>query len=259
MQFLPSTWRRYGVDASSSGVRDPYNAADAIFAAARYLAAAGAGHDLPGAIYAYNHSWRYVRSVLLRAQVLSGEPTSMIEALSELGEGYFPIQLSYHASYGAQPKGAGGTGRSDRRAPVRRGAVPGRGRRPGRRCGPPRRAHHDLREDERRGRRRAGRDDRRDRPQPPARPLRAAAQRVRRRVHVRPAVVRVGLVPGAEERARPAERRGPQPSPPARDRAAPPRAPAARARTARPRPRCSPPRRPLSARPSRPPRRRPRS
>ena len=64
MQFLPSTWRRYGVDASSAGVRDPYNAADAIFAAARYLAAAGAHHNLPGAIYAYNHSWSYVRSVL---------------------------------------------------------------------------------------------------------------------------------------------------------------------------------------------------
>ena len=107
MQFLPSTWRRYGVDASASGRRDPYNAADAIFAAARYLAAAGAGHNLPGAIYAYNHSWSYVRSVLLRAQVLSGEPVSMIAALSELGEGDFPIQLSYHASYGAQSSGTG--------------------------------------------------------------------------------------------------------------------------------------------------------
>src|ERR1019366_7968320 len=42
MQFLPSTGKRYGVDASASGARDPYNAADAIFAAARYLAAAGA-------------------------------------------------------------------------------------------------------------------------------------------------------------------------------------------------------------------------
>jgi len=112
MQFLPSTWRRYGVDASSAGVRDPYNAADAIFAAARYLAAAGAGHNLPGAIYAYNHSWGYVRSVLLRAQVLSGEPTSMIAALSELSEGDFPIQLAYHASYGAQSSSTGGSAAS---------------------------------------------------------------------------------------------------------------------------------------------------
>ena len=33
----------------------------------------------------------------------------MVAALSELSEGDFPIQLSYHASYGAQSSGAGGT------------------------------------------------------------------------------------------------------------------------------------------------------
>src|SRR5436853_521237 len=41
MQFLPSTWKRYGVDANNDGVKDPYNPVDAIFAAARYLRAAG--------------------------------------------------------------------------------------------------------------------------------------------------------------------------------------------------------------------------
>ncbi len=99
MQFLPSTWTRYGVDATGTGSRDPYNAADAIFAAARYLAAAGAAHNLPAAIYAYNHSWNYVNSVLLRAELLSGEPTAVTWAVSELSDGDFPIQLSYHASY----------------------------------------------------------------------------------------------------------------------------------------------------------------
>jgi len=99
MQFLPSTWRRYGVDASASGVQDPYNAADAIFAAARYLAAAGGTHNLPGAIFAYNHSHAYVQSVLLRAQLLSGEPSALVNSVTELAEGDFPIQLSYHASY----------------------------------------------------------------------------------------------------------------------------------------------------------------
>ena len=34
MQFLPSTWETYGVDANGDGVRDPYNPEDAIFAAA---------------------------------------------------------------------------------------------------------------------------------------------------------------------------------------------------------------------------------
>ena len=38
MQFLPSSWARYGVDATGAGYEDPYNPADAIFAAARYLA-----------------------------------------------------------------------------------------------------------------------------------------------------------------------------------------------------------------------------
>jgi len=101
MQFLPKTWRRYGVDASASGARDPYNAADAIFAAARYLAAAGGTHNLPGAIFAYNHSHAYVQSVLLRAELLSGEPSALLNAVSELAEGDFPIQLRYHASYRA--------------------------------------------------------------------------------------------------------------------------------------------------------------
>jgi hypothetical protein len=100
MQFLPPTWKRFGVDASASGVRDPYNAADAIFAAARYLAAAGGTHNLAGAIFAYNHSRAYVRSVLLRAELLAGEPSALLNSVSELAEGDFPVQLRYHASYG---------------------------------------------------------------------------------------------------------------------------------------------------------------
>ena len=43
MQFMPSTWEMYGVDANGDGRKDPYNPVDAIFAAARYLRAAGAG------------------------------------------------------------------------------------------------------------------------------------------------------------------------------------------------------------------------
>ncbi len=45
MQFLPDEWLAYGVDANGVGLRDPYNPADAIFAAARYLAAAGAATE----------------------------------------------------------------------------------------------------------------------------------------------------------------------------------------------------------------------
>ena len=46
MQFMPATWAAYGVDANRDGRKDPSNPVDAIFAAARYLRAAGAGRDI---------------------------------------------------------------------------------------------------------------------------------------------------------------------------------------------------------------------
>ena len=46
MQFIPSTWKVYGVDANKDGRKDPYNPVDAIFAAARYLKAAGYENDV---------------------------------------------------------------------------------------------------------------------------------------------------------------------------------------------------------------------
>jgi membrane-bound lytic murein transglycosylase B len=67
MQFLPSTWDMYGVDANGDGVRDPYNPEDAIFAAARYLSAAGMPADTYNAIFAYNHADWYVAEVLANA------------------------------------------------------------------------------------------------------------------------------------------------------------------------------------------------
>jgi len=91
MQFLPSTWRQWGVDATGSGFADPYNPVDAIFAAARYLSAAGASKDLSRAIFAYNHAWWYVQSVLLRAKLIGGMPNSLVSALTGLVEGHFPV------------------------------------------------------------------------------------------------------------------------------------------------------------------------
>src|SRR5262249_18528750 len=42
MQFMPDTWKQWGVDANQDGYADPLNPVDAIFTAARYLKAAGA-------------------------------------------------------------------------------------------------------------------------------------------------------------------------------------------------------------------------
>jgi len=64
MQFLPSTWRRWGVDASGDGIADPYDPQDAIFSAARYLNAAHGREDIRRAIFAYNHANWYVNEVL---------------------------------------------------------------------------------------------------------------------------------------------------------------------------------------------------
>lgn len=68
MQFMPGTWKAYGVDASGDGVADPNVASDAIRSAARYLAASGAATNLPRALYAYNHAWWYVADVLSLAR-----------------------------------------------------------------------------------------------------------------------------------------------------------------------------------------------
>jgi murein DD-endopeptidase MepM/ murein hydrolase activator NlpD len=91
MQFLPATWAQYGVDATGSGVKDPDNPADAIFAAARYLHAAGASTNLRGAIFNYNHANWYVESVLLRAKLIGGMPASLVNSLTGLTQGVFPV------------------------------------------------------------------------------------------------------------------------------------------------------------------------
>ena len=110
MQFLPSSWALYGVDANGDGFKDPYNPADAIFSAARYLRAAGAANDLRTAIYAYNHSQGYVESVLLRARLLGGTPGELLGALTGLTQGRFPVHAPSHFADGFPPaRGASGT------------------------------------------------------------------------------------------------------------------------------------------------------
>ncbi len=91
MQFIPSSWRMYGTDANDDGERDPYNPVDAIFAAARYLKAAGADNDLRRAIFAYNHADWYVDSVMMRARLISGLPADLVGSLTGLTQGHFPV------------------------------------------------------------------------------------------------------------------------------------------------------------------------
>ena len=58
MQFTPATFASYGVDGDHDGDVDIHDPADAIFTAARYLCANGAGRDEEStarAVWHYNH------------------------------------------------------------------------------------------------------------------------------------------------------------------------------------------------------------
>jgi hypothetical protein len=101
MQFMPPTWDAYGVDGNRDGVKDPFNPVDAIFAAARYLNAAGAETDIRRAVFAYNHADWYVDSVLQRAQLIGALPTDLVASLTGLAQGRFPIAGA--ATYAAGP------------------------------------------------------------------------------------------------------------------------------------------------------------
>jgi murein DD-endopeptidase MepM/ murein hydrolase activator NlpD len=71
MQFMPSTWERWGVDANGDGIANPWSPEDAIAAAARYLAASGGQIDISRAIFSYNHAQWYVDEVQQLAQLFS--------------------------------------------------------------------------------------------------------------------------------------------------------------------------------------------
>ena len=84
MQFMPSTWLRWGVDADGDGIADPWNATDAVYAAARYLAAAGGQADISRAIFAYNHADWYVAEVLDLARVYGNGNVAQTADLEQL-------------------------------------------------------------------------------------------------------------------------------------------------------------------------------
>jgi transglycosylase-like protein with SLT domain len=86
MQFLPSTWARWG----RGDIQDP---GDAIMAAARYLAHdGGARGRIAQALYRYNNSRHYVRGVTLLARVMERRPRAFY--------GYYHWDVYYLTSRG---------------------------------------------------------------------------------------------------------------------------------------------------------------
>lgn len=75
LQFIPSTWRSWGVDANGDGVADPNQIDDAALAAGRYLCAAGEMTSPAGwrrAVFSYNHLDSYVDDVAAVANTAAG-------------------------------------------------------------------------------------------------------------------------------------------------------------------------------------------
>ncbi|MGB7796043.1 MAG: lytic murein transglycosylase [Pseudonocardiaceae bacterium] len=72
MQFIPASWRAYGVDGNGDGVANPNNIYDATVTTGLYLCAGGADladpAQLQAAVFRYNHSADYVNVVLQWAQ-----------------------------------------------------------------------------------------------------------------------------------------------------------------------------------------------
>jgi membrane-bound lytic murein transglycosylase B len=69
MQFMPATWRRYGLGGNV------HDAHDAILGAANYLQASGAPRDLRRALHHYNPSRAYVDAVLRYARRIASDRT----------------------------------------------------------------------------------------------------------------------------------------------------------------------------------------
>jgi membrane-bound lytic murein transglycosylase B len=73
MQFLPATWRAYGLGGDA---HDPH---DAIMGAANYLRANGGAYDARRALYRYNPSPLYVDAVLRLAHRITHVPDALAE------------------------------------------------------------------------------------------------------------------------------------------------------------------------------------
>jgi cell wall-associated NlpC family hydrolase len=111
MQFLPATFTRYAYPVPPGGARpaSPWNATDAVYAAARLLCANGGrgGRDLPAAVFAYNHSTGYVREVLALAASYTAAPPAGSALARAVVVRYALGQLGTPYRWGGEAPGVG--------------------------------------------------------------------------------------------------------------------------------------------------------
>ena len=101
MQFMPATWAQYGMSVSGHGVPNPFDPTDAIFSAARYLAANGGARHLRKAVFAYNHALWYVDSVMWRAGLI----TDHAQGIRHLDGYSLPLDGRYMHTFGRTDDG----------------------------------------------------------------------------------------------------------------------------------------------------------
>jgi len=80
LQFIPSTWARWGADGNGDGVASPDQIDDAALTAARYLCASGTmttSASWRAAVFSYNQSNAYVNEVASIANRYAGETSGL--------------------------------------------------------------------------------------------------------------------------------------------------------------------------------------
>ncbi|CAL9559985.1 lytic murein transglycosylase [Streptomyces sp. enrichment culture] len=110
MQFLPSTWARWGTDGNGDGRADPNNIFDAALAAGHYLCAGdrnlARAADLDRAVLSYNRSGAYLRLVRQWLEFYLGG----VHAVAD-GRGIVPRSPGAGGDTPAtEPVGGGGSG-----------------------------------------------------------------------------------------------------------------------------------------------------
>ncbi|MGW9047315.1 C40 family peptidase [Streptomyces lydicus] len=100
MQFLPSTFKGYAYPVPPGGANPPtpWDATDAVYAAARMLCANGAksgtSHGVYKAIYSYNHADWYVQKILAQAKTYAAAQPSGPDSDADVGSNAI-VQAAY--------------------------------------------------------------------------------------------------------------------------------------------------------------------
>ena len=111
MQFEPGTFTAYDEPVPPGGADppSPYDATDAVYAAARMLCADGGagGADISAAVLAYNHSASYVAQVLALAQSYGGSQTAAGSVAGQIAVAWALAQVGTPYAWGGETAGVG--------------------------------------------------------------------------------------------------------------------------------------------------------